>query len=471
MLLVVAPAMLLGGGWLFLRDYPSIGPFRPDATAADSSSPPRPVAPPAWTASQLQDLLAAIERADAEGLRASDYHVGELRAAAGEQPDASISALADRAALALAHDCAAGRVRNRHRFNWYVDASVPKAAELTRGIVAARTQGKLKEWLEGLLPTAPAYRALRDALASTSPDDTDQRDRIRANMERWRWLPRDFGHGDQLYVNLPTYRLEVVQDGRTIASYRAVIGATDMPTPALSAPLRQVIANPDWIVPQSIVRRSHLRPGASSKYTFTTRPDGTVRVRQKPGPGNALGRVKIVFPNPLAIYFHGTPSRSLFGANERAFSHGCVRVQNIAALAASLVARPDRLTDALAGTQTRGFAPAHAWQATIVYLTLAPNEAGQIVDVGDPYRLDEPLAAALEGRRVTARAPGLHTEEASKPLTKSSRELPTGLVSPSGPDDTTIRSPVSDPAVDNTEIEPSPVPVGENQASTEPHLP
>jgi murein L,D-transpeptidase YcbB/YkuD len=221
-------------------------------------------------------------------------------------------------------------------------------------------------------------------------------------MERWRWLPRDFGQGDQLYVNLPTYRIELRHDRETLAGYNAVIGATDMPTPVLSAPVKQVIANPDWIVPASIVRKSHLRPGG--RYEFSTRPDGSVRVRQKPGPGNALGRVKIQFPNKLAIYFHDTPSRGLFGASMRAFSHGCVRVQHIEALASSIVRDPERFETALAGTKTRSFSTARPLRANIVYLTLVPRADGGLADVGDPYKMDAKMAAALDpgARRVTA---------------------------------------------------------------------
>lgn len=396
---VALAGALLGGVWLFADRPPSAKP----ASLPAPTRPVRPVAPP-WTPAQLDDLVGAVGQADAEGLRASDYRIDALRAAAGQRrPGEAASRLADDIALSLARDFSAGHVRNRHRFNWYIDTGGPAPAELARMIVAARSRGRLRQWLDGLLPTGPDYRALRAALAST--DEPNRRDRIRANMERWRWLPRDIGRGDQLRVNLPAYRLEMIEDGRTVASYRAVIGATDMPTPVLSATVKQVVANPDWIVPDSIVRRSRLRPGASSRYIFTTRPDGTVRVRQKPGPGNALGRVKIVFPNPLAIYFHDTPSRSLFGASARAFSHGCVRVQDIDALAASLVAAPDRLRTALAGTQTRWFTPARAWRATIVYLTLVHGADGTLVDVGDPYHADEPLAAALDGRKPRTRRP------------------------------------------------------------------
>lgn len=422
LLLAAVPASLIAGAWLF-EQRSTAGRTSPVTALTSASSTASPAPAPLWTSSQFNDLLKVIEQANAEGLRASDYNIDALRATAGDkQIDARVSALASTSALALAHDFAAGRIRNRHRFNWYIDYVGPSPADLAASLLAARTQGKLKDWLEELLPTSSAYRVLREALAVTSLSDTEHRAKIRANMERWRWLPRDFERADQLYVNLPTYRLDVVQSGRTAASYRAVIGATDMPTPALSVAVTQIIANPDWIVPASIVRRSHLRPGASSRYIFTTRPDGTVRVRQKPGPGNALGRVKIVFPNPLAIYFHDTPSKALFGANARAFSHGCIRVQNIADLAASLVAEPDRFDAALSGTETRSFSPAQTWRANIVYLTMVPDEAGVISNVGDPYQLDAPLVAALDGIKPATRS--LAPAPAPAPMATAHKAVP-----------------------------------------------
>ena len=387
-------ALVAAGVFLLVRHRPLTSPIGVAAVErAPSDAAPLPA--PAWTAAQLGDLLASVKAADAEGLRSSDYQRDALQVAIdGGRTGAAVDGLADGAARSLAHDYAAGRVRNRHRFNWYVDYAGPDAAQLAAQVTAARERGELASWLAGLLPTAAAYRALHDALAATPADDTERRARIKANMERWRWLPRDFGGGDQLYVNLPTYQLDLVRDGQTVSSYRAVIGATDMPTPVLSSMVRQVIVNPDWIVPQSIVRKSHLRP--SAKYQFITRPDGTVRVRQKPGAGNALGKVKIQFPNKLAIYFHDTPSRSLFGASARAFSHGCVRVQHIDALAAAIVGDDDRLATALAGSATRSFRTDRPLRANIVYLTLVPDQAGGLADVGDPYKMDRALALALD---------------------------------------------------------------------------
>jgi len=432
-LAIVVVALLAALALFLVRRPTQIAIGQPAATMpgtapqAAPAPPPPPPPPPPWTPAQLRDLAAAVGEADAEGLRASDYHLDALQQAPSEPR-------ATQTALALAHDFAAGRV-NRHKFNWYIDYAGPSDDQLRQQIIAARQQGRLKPWFESLLPTSGQYRALRDALAATPPDDETRRDRIKANMERWRWLPRDFGGGDQLYVNLPTYRLDVVEHGQTTATYKAVIGATDMPTPALSAPVRLVIVNPDWILPQSIIRKMHLHPGSSSKYIFSTRPDGTLRVRQKPGAGNALGKVKIEFPNKLAIYFHDTPSRSLFGADVRTFSHGCVRVQNIDALAASLVGNQARFDAAMASGQTHGFTPAHPWRANIVYFTLVADADGTLTEVGDPYRQDEALAARLEGRLPRTAVISLKPAAPSSAPARSGAPLPSGVSAPSTPAD------------------------------------
>lgn len=388
---LVGVVVLVAGGFALLRR-----PHVFTASAPEKTGPALPPPPPPWTQAQLRELLEQVDDAPAEGLRAKDYERDALKTTvdAGQTgPDAD--ALANRSVAALSHDFALGHLRRRSRFNWYIDRDGTDAASLYRDMEKARADGRLGDWLHGLLPADPQYVALRQALADSS--DEAYRDRIKVNLERWRWLPRDFGQGDQLYVNLPTYRLEVKQGGETVQRYNVVIGATDMPTPALSSAVRTVIVNPTWIVPPSIVRKSHITPG-NKKYVFTT-INGQVRVKQKPGAGNALGKVKIEFPNPLAIYFHDTPSKSLFAAEVRAFSHGCVRVQNVQALAAFLADRGGRFDEAYAGDATRGFSVKHPWRANIVYLTLVAKPDGSLADVGDPYKMDAAIADALAGRK------------------------------------------------------------------------
>ncbi len=391
---------LIGGalvtGYLLVRHHPLTSQRAPI-----QNRPAGPVPSPPWQLAELQALLDAINRTAAEGLRPEDYQRTALQNAidAGDLgPD--IDRIATRAAQSLAHDFAKGHVRRRSRFNWYIDNDGPDDAALARQVDAARSAGKLGRWLTELLPTDPQYAALRDALASTSASDEARRNKIKVNLERWRWLPRDFSAGDQLYVNLPTYELEVRRNGQRVSSYNVVIGATDMPTPTISTQVRQVIVNPSWIVPPSIVRKSHLRPGASSKYVFTTLADGRLRVRQKPGAGNALGKVKIEFPNSMAIYFHDTPSRSLFSASERAFSHGCVRVEHIEELAGYLVDNDPLFTKAMASERTRAISVPKGWRANIVYLTMISRPGEGVVALRDPYRMDEALSAALLGRKL-----------------------------------------------------------------------
>jgi L,D-transpeptidase YcbB len=426
-LVLVGIAVLVGGGFALLRRSPHA--FVSSAPEGPALPPP----PPPWTKAQLGELLDQVDDAPAEGLASKAYERDALRETVGKGvtgPDAD--ALANRSVAALSRDFALGHLRHRNRFNWYIDRDGTDAASLYRDMETARADGRLGDWLHGLLPANPQYVALRQALADAPASDEAYRDRIRVNMERWRWLPRDFGKGDQLYVNRPTYRLEVKQGGETIQRYNVVIGATDMPTPALSSTVRTVIVNPTWIVPPSIVRKSHITPG-NRKYVFTTGPDGKPRVKQRPGAGNALGKVKIEFPNPLAIYFHDTPSKSLFAAEVRAFSHGCVRVQNVQALAAFLADRGGRFDEAYAGDATHGFAVKHPWQANIVYFTLVAKPDGTLADVGDPYKMDAAMADALAGRKPV-KSPVLAKSNVVPPSKTADAPLPAPVLPLTVPD-------------------------------------
>ena len=174
---------------------------------------------------------------------------------------------------------------------------------------------------------------------------------IVANMERWRWLPRDLGDF-HVMVNIPTYSLEVVKNGKTIHETRVVVGKKAHKTPVFSDEMEYVVVNPYWNVPRSIASKELLpkikaNPAAffsSKNYQVLASIKGRtqvidpskldwdrveadmVRLRQTPGTRNALGNIKFMFPNQHAVYLHDTPSRSLFNRDYRAFSHGCVRV-------------------------------------------------------------------------------------------------------------------------------------------------
>ena len=149
-------------------------------------------------------------------------------------------------------------------------------------------------------------------------------------MELWRWMPRDLG-ADRIEVNVPDYLVTVFHDNAPLDQHRVVVGKTDTPTPLFSNTMKYLIVNPYWNVPQSIIRKE-MQPKYGDLsyldgrgYSVSYR-GGQVSVRQLPGPRNALGRIKFLFPNDYSVYLHDTPSKSLFSASKRAFSHGCVRV-------------------------------------------------------------------------------------------------------------------------------------------------
>jgi murein L,D-transpeptidase YcbB/YkuD len=166
------------------------------------------------------------------------------------------------------------------------------------------------------------------------PKANQKIDRILANMERWRWLPHDLGR-TYVMVNIPDYTLKVVHDGQVVWRTKIVAGKPQTPTPLLTAAMDNVLVNPSWYVPQSIIQNELLPlyngdPQIFDRMGLEVRRgrDGHINVVQPPGAGNALGRIKFNFPNKYQVYLHDTPEKRLFSADRRAFSHGCMRVED-----------------------------------------------------------------------------------------------------------------------------------------------
>ncbi len=172
-----------------------------------------------------------------------------------------------------------------------------------------------------------------------SPKRDKQIDVVLANMERWRWLPRDLGVpalGDAYVIlNIPDYTLKVMQHGDQVWTTRVVTGKPgEHATPLLTETMKYITVNPTWNVPPSIVNNEYL-PALAQDPTVLQRmglkldrnPDGSIHISQPPGEANALGRVRFNFPNKFLVYQHDTPDKYLFEKTERAYSHGCMRVQ------------------------------------------------------------------------------------------------------------------------------------------------
>jgi murein L,D-transpeptidase YcbB/YkuD len=180
----------------------------------------------------------------------------------------------------------------------------------------------------------------RTVRAINSPKHDKQIDTLIVNMERWRWLPRDLGApglGDAYVIlNIPDFSLKVMQHGDTVWTTRVVTGQPGIhATPLLSETMKFITVNPTWNVPPSIIYNEYL-PALQQDPTVLQRmglkleraADGSIHISQPPGERNALGRIRFNFPNKFLVYQHDTPDKYLFAKEERAFSHGCMRVQN-----------------------------------------------------------------------------------------------------------------------------------------------
>jgi murein L,D-transpeptidase YcbB/YkuD len=174
---------------------------------------------------------------------------------------------------------------------------------------------------------------------------TNTIDLIVANMERWRWLPHDLGKA-YVMLNIPDFTLKVMNNGAQLWTTRVVTGKPGrMATPMLTETMKFITVNPTWNVPPSIINNEYLPalqqdPGALERIglKMEQNKDGTVRIYQPPGAGNALGRIRFNFPNKFLVYQHDTPDKHLFAHERRAYSHGCMRVQN-----------PDKYAEVLLG--------------------------------------------------------------------------------------------------------------------------
>jgi murein L,D-transpeptidase YcbB/YkuD len=161
-------------------------------------------------------------------------------------------------------------------------------------------------------------------------------EQILVNMERARWVPKPTGE-QFIFVNIPEFKLHAFDSGKLQFEMAVVVGKPATNTAIFNGMMKYVVFAPYWNVPYSIVKNEMGRTAAyfnkRNMEIVGRYSDGLPMVRQKPGPGNSLGKVKFLFPNSYSIYLHDTPSKSLFGQNTRAFSHGCIRVADPSKLA------------------------------------------------------------------------------------------------------------------------------------------
>ena len=378
---------------------PQVAP--PAAAPATVPTPPPPVVvvlpPPLWDPRDAQELLGFISQIGGEGLDPSDYDPAGLIAALRSGNPQVLAQVASDRFNRVASDLALGHVRGKEREDWHIPDPDLANGRLDQLLRVAVAEHRVSDTLRSLLPTHPQYRDLKNALSITPRAEVAKSNRIRLNMDRWRWLPRDLG-AKYVIVNVPAYYVALVENGTTRWRQRAIAGAIKTPTPMLTATASGVILNPWWEVPKSIEPEVRGKKG----YVPVKGKDGKVqRWRQPPGPSNALGHLKFVMPNPKAIFLHDTNARSRFNNDVRSLSHGCIRTQNIVDLATELLTDDagewtrEKIDEALASKKTVQANFVKPLPVYIVYFSSAAATDGRIVNYTDVYKRDAKVIAAL----------------------------------------------------------------------------
>ncbi|MEO7178863.1 MAG: L,D-transpeptidase family protein [Allosphingosinicella sp.] len=376
-------------------------PVDPQAAAPLPVPAPAPAIAADWSRKGAEQLLSYVQGVDEEGLDPGDYNPAALRDAIESKGD-GLDSVATSTFLKVAGDLMFGHVRGDSRVEWFVKDDSWNVYD-QQALLDRAAKENVADTLDSLLPTHPQYAALKGLLDDKSVD-AKTRDRIRINLDRWRWLPRDLG-SKYVIVNVPAYTVALVENGQTLNRRRAVAGAIKTPTPQLSAVITGAIFNPWWEVPSSIAA------SVAGKKGYVSVPNGkSVRWRQPPGPGNALGRVKLVMGNPYAIYLHDTNAKNLFNKQARAYSHGCIRTENAVGFAETLLEGTEwthaKVSQTVASGKSVQASLAAPVPVYIVYFTVAATSDGPPMNYADMYSRDGKVLAALSGRSGTALASG-----------------------------------------------------------------
>jgi L,D-transpeptidase YcbB len=258
----------------------------------------------------------------------------------------------------------------------------------------------------------------RTVKAINSPKRDRHIDTVIVNMERWRWLPRQLGAASvgnaYVILNIPDFTLKVMQNGAQVWNTRVVTGKPgNHATPLLTETMKFITVNPTWNVPPSIIYNEYL-PALQQDPTVLQRMglrlernrDGSIHISQPPGEANALGRIRFNFPNKFLVYQHDTPDKQLFARDERAFSHGCMRVQNPDQYASTLLNivmpnehyTPEKIRSMYGRSEIDLKFPTPL-PVNITYQTAFVDDAGKLQIRKDVYGRDATMLSLLKGNK------------------------------------------------------------------------
>jgi len=377
---------------------------------------------------EAEQVIELVRNSAADGLDPNRYNVDGLAeavaAAEGRDPVAlaRAEALLSDALAAYASDLRRASSVDMH----YIDRDLaPQTLSATQVLERVASASTVREGIDSVTRMNPLYTRLRDAFANFN-GPAAQAQLVRANLERARALPAEMCRRYVL-VDAASAQLWMVEDGEVVGNMRVVVGRPGEQTPMMAGYIRHLTLNPYWNVPPDLVPRliapNAVRRGVAyldqqgyevlSDWTADAHPvdpstidwqavaDGTVelRVRQRPGPANSMGRVKFMFPNEHGVYLHDTPNRELFQHADRRGSAGCVRVEDADTLARWLFgARPRPESDA----PEQSVDLPEPVPVYITYLTARP-ENGRITFQNDIYGRDRQLLARVGGATSASR--------------------------------------------------------------------
>ena len=403
---------------------------------------------PAWvdgdrTTPQWKDLVQQLHYSERHGLDPASYHVAEFEQLR-EQSQSKTSgtrfpiervpemdAKMTFAYLRYAADLMGWDENPKAIYeNWIAP---PKKDDLAARLAAAVDKGEVRDSLEALAPAHQQYKGLQAALAMEQEHPTGHADQIRMNMERWRWAPHDLGDRYVL-VNVPAYEMQVMEGEQPALAMRVIVGKPDAPTPLFSDKMTYVVFSPYWNIPPDILKNEalpHLAKDSdwlrrNNMEVVGTKGDvidakavdwsdekavSAIRIRQAPGPENALGLVKFIFPNNFNVYLHDTPTDKLFFKDQRALSHGCIRVEDPVALAHYVMSdrpdwTPERIETAMHANEEQTVTLKSPIPVHIGYWTAWVGPDGRSVTyTDDPYGLDARQRQLETEGRTTALRP------------------------------------------------------------------
>jgi murein L,D-transpeptidase YcbB/YkuD len=391
--------------------------------------------------------IAEIGQADDWGLEASAF---ELPSApkSGEPADVAEAELKLSAAVLKYASHARGGRMNPKQLSNYIDREPPllPPSDVLAGLAAADAADA---YLRGLHPQHPHFEKLRQAYIAlknapppapeaVAPANTTAKKKKAAepasneatmrkilhNMEQWRWMPEDLG---QYYVwaNVPEFTLRVMKNGKPIHTERLIVGKRDTQTPIFSDEMETIVVHPFWGVPDSI-KVKEILPSLARGGNVLAKNDLRIQYRgrdidpasvdwtrtdirnfhvyQPPGSSNVLGVVKFLFPNEHQVYMHDTPSKSLFSASQRMFSHGCMRVRDPLRFAEILLSEDKGWNEGrVASLVKSGPRNNHITLDTkvpvhVTYFTASVDDDGKLHTRPDVYGHEQRIQMGLEGK-------------------------------------------------------------------------